>query len=63
MRMSDITFDKIEEHDLLNSRTKVSGMAPEWVCRNRWGNAIAFGRTRKECEDYARTVLRRINGR
>lgn len=57
MKMSDLTFEKIENYDPLNSRSKSNGMVTEWVARNGWGNAVAFGYTKKECVADAKAYL------
>lgn len=54
MKLSDLTFEKIENYDPFNSRAKNNGMVTEWVARNSWGNAVAFGDTKKECLQDAR---------
>lgn len=47
MKLSDLTFERIENYDPFNSRAKSNGMVSEWVARNDWGNAVAFGNTKK----------------
>lgn len=37
MKLSDLTFERIENYDPLNSRAKSNGMVSEWVARNDWG--------------------------
>lgn len=32
-------------------------MVSEWVARNDWGNAVAFGNTKKECLEDARRYV------
>lgn len=59
MKISDLTFEKIENYDPLNSRSKSNGMVTEWVARNGWGNAVAFGYTKKECVADAKAYLQR----
>ncbi len=46
MRMKDLSFEKIKNSDPYHSRAKSNGMVMEWVARNRWGNAVAFGNTK-----------------
>lgn len=53
MKLSDLEICKIENYDPFNSRAKENGMVTEWVARNRWGNAVAFGDTKKECVSAA----------
>lgn len=57
--MKDLTFEKIENYDPLNPRSKANGMVTEWVGRNEWGNAVAFGNTKKECMEDARKLKER----
>ena len=54
MKMSELTFEKITNYDPYNSRPKANGMVTEWVARNEWGNAVAFGDTKAECMRDAR---------
>ena len=56
MKISDLKFEKIENYDPFNSRAKDNGMVSEWVARNAWGNAVAFGDTKAECVKDARRV-------
>ena len=58
MRMKELTFEKICNYDPYNSRAKADGTVTEWVARNWWGNAVAFGRTKSECLADARRVCR-----
>ena len=59
MTIKDIKFEKIENYDPLNRRAKENGMVSEWVGRNEWGNAIAFGNTKAECIQDAKSYIRR----
>lgn len=54
MKLQDLTFERIEHYDPLNSRAKKNGTVSEWVARNDWGNAVAFGNTKAECLQDAR---------
>ena len=54
MKLSELSFEKIENYDPLNKRAKDNGMVTEWVARNEWGNAVAFGYTKAECIADAR---------
>lgn len=54
-----LTFEKIWNYDPLNPKADKLGMVSEWVGRNRWGNAVAFGDTKKECMEDARKYKRR----
>ena len=49
MKMSDLTFEQIQSYDPLHSKSNSLGMRREWVAKNQWGNAVAFGETKKEC--------------
>lgn len=57
MKLSDLTFERIENYDPFNSRAKSNGMVSERVARNDWGNAVAFGDTKKECLEDARRYV------
>ena len=57
MKLKDLTFEKIEHYDPFNSRAKSNGMVSEWVARNGWGNAVAFGDTKAECLQDARRYV------
>lgn len=58
MKITDLIFEKIENYDPYNSRAKRNGMVTEWVARNGWGNAVAFGYTKTECIADARRYCR-----
>ena len=49
MKISELSFEKIESSNPYNSRAKRNGMVTEWVARNAWGNSVAFGNTKSEC--------------
>lgn len=57
MKMTDLTFEKIQNYDPLNRRADASGMVTEWVARNEYGNAVAFGNTKAECQADARRYV------
>lgn len=57
MKLADLKFEKIENYDPLNSRAKSNGMVTEWVARNGYGNAVAFGNTKSECIKDARGYI------
>lgn len=57
MRFKDLTFEKIENYDPCNPKANALGMVTEWVARNPWGNAVAFGNTKKECQNDARKYI------
>ena len=59
MSIKDLTFEKIENYDPLNVRAKANGMVTEWVARNGWGNAVAFGNTKAQCVEDARAYCAR----
>lgn len=54
MKMSDLTFEQIQSYDPLHSKSNSLGMRKEWVAKNQWGNAVAFGDTKAECMEDAR---------
>lgn len=54
MKISQLRFEKIENYDPFNKRAKDNGMVTEWVARNKWGIAVAFGYTKAECIADAR---------
>lgn len=58
MKFSDITFEKIQNYDPFNCRADFLGMVTEWVGRNPYGNAIAFGDTKAECVADARRYIK-----
>ena len=57
MKMSDLTFEKIQSYNPFGLRANGNGMETEWVARNEWGNAVAFGYTKKECIEDARRYV------
>lgn len=57
MKLKDLYFEKIQNYDPYNSRAKSNGMVTEWVARNEWGNAVAFGNTKAECVADARRYI------
>lgn len=61
MKMKDLRFEKIQNYDPFNSRADGAGMVTEWVARNEWGNAVAFGNTKAECQTDARRYVARMN--
>lgn len=63
MRIKDLTFDKIQEYDPFSRRSNSIGMVTLWVARNIWGNAVAFGDTKKECLEDARRYVRAQNAK
>lgn len=58
MTIKDLEFEKIQSYDPYNDRAKSNGMVTEWVARNGWGNAVAFGYTKAECVADARRYCR-----
>lgn len=54
MKIKDLSFEKIQNYDPYNERAKANGMVTEWVARNEYGNAVAFGYTKAECMKDAR---------
>ena len=63
MKLKDLTFERIENYDPFNLRANKNGMVTEWVARNSWGNAVAFGNTRTECVADARRYVASQNRR
>ena len=61
MKISQLSFEKIENYDPFNRRAKANGMVTEWVARNGWGNAVAFGNTKAECIADARRYCKQRN--
>ena len=57
MKLQDLTFERIEHYDPFNLRAKKNGTVSEWVARNDWGNAVAFGNTKAECLQDARRYI------
>lgn len=54
MKISQLRIEKIENYDPFNEHSKDNGMVTEWVARNKWGIAVAFGYTKAECIADAR---------
>lgn len=54
MKLSDLTFTQTMSYDPFHSRSDRSGMRKEWIAKNQWGNAVAFGDTKAECVEDAR---------
>lgn len=54
MKIDELTFEQISFYDPFNNRAKSNGMVTEWVARNDWGNAVAFGKTKSACVRDAR---------
>ena len=63
LKFTDLTFDKIQNHDPLNRRADAAGMVTSWVARNPFGNSVAFGSTKAECEKDARRWIKYGQGR
>ena len=63
MKLSDLTFEKIQNYDRFNSRADALGYVTEWVARNSCGNAVAFGYMKKECVADARRYVKQKNER
>lgn len=59
MKLADLQFEKVKNYNPMNSRADKNGMLSEWVARNEWGNAIAFGYTKAECVEDARRYASR----
>ncbi len=58
MKIKDLSFEKIQSYDPYNEKAKANGMVTEWVARNEYGNAVAFGYTKEECIKDARRQYR-----
>ncbi len=54
MVVNGLSIERIENYDPYHERAKSNGMVVEWVGRNEWGNAVAFGDTKAECIRNAR---------
>ena len=54
MKISQLSFETIENYDPFNEHAKDNGMVTEWVARNKWGIAVAFGYTKAQCMADAR---------
>lgn len=63
LKFKDLTFDKIQNYDPLNRRANAIGMVTSWVARNPFGNSVAFGATKAECEKDARRWIKYGQGR
>ncbi len=61
MKFKDLTFHKIYSYNPFGKRANALGMESEWVARNSWGYAVAFGDTKKECIEDARLYVRQQN--
>ena len=61
MKISQLSFEKIENYDPFNHRAKANDMVTEWVARNEWGNAVAFGNTKTQCIADARRYCKQKN--
>ena len=62
MKLKDLTYEKIRNFDPLNKSSDKDGFVTEWVARNDWGNAVAFGKTKAECVMDARRYVASQNG-
>ena len=61
IKISQLRLEKIENYDPFNNRAKGNGMVTEWVARNKWGIAVAFGYTKAQCMADARRYCRQQN--
>lgn len=61
MKLKDLSFEMIFNYDVYNSRADKNGYVKEWVARNEWGNAVAFGNTKAECLEDARRYISTVN--
>lgn len=63
LKFTDLTFEKIQDYDPFNKRANAIGMVTSWVARNPFGNSVAFGDTKAECEKGARRWIKYGQGR
>lgn len=61
MKLKNLSFEKIFNYDVYNQRADKNGYVKEWVARNEWGNAVAFGNTKVECLEDARRYISKMN--
>lgn len=61
MKLKNLSFEMIFNYDVYNPRADKNGYVKEWVARNKWGNAVAFGNTKAECLEDARRYISKIN--
>lgn len=58
VKLKDLTFEQITTFDLYHPKADKNGFVKEWVARNQWGNAVAFGNTKAECLKDARRYIK-----
>lgn len=58
MKLSDMKIEKITNYDPYNNRSKADGTVTEWIARNEYGNAVAFGYTKAECIEDAKRYIK-----
>lgn len=59
--IKNLTFGKICSYSPLDERADSYGNVSEWAAKNRYGNSVAFGRTKAECVADARRYCRSQN--
>ncbi len=57
--IGNLKIEQIQNFDAYNPRADKNGMVKEWVGRNEYGFAVAFGDTKAECIKDARAYNRR----
>lgn len=58
MKLKDLEFRRITVYDPFSSKANSAGIKTEWIAVNGWGNAVAFGDTKKECTEDARRYVK-----
>ena len=61
VKLKDLRLEMISNFDIYNPRADKNGYVKEWVARNEWGNAVAFGNTKAECVEDAKRYIRVMN--
>ena len=59
MKISQLSFETIENCGLFNKRAKGKGMVAKWAARNERRNAEALGNTKAGCMADARRYCKR----
>lgn len=63
LKFTDLIFETIHYYDPFNKRSNSIGIVTSWVARNPFGNSVAFGDTKAECEKDARRWIKYGQGR
>lgn len=61
VKLKDLRLEMISNFDIYNPRADKNGYVKEWVARNEWGNAVAFGNTKAECLRYTTKQVRKCH--